>query len=449
MKLKNSTSLKKLINEHKIILSVYGLGNVGGPIAAAWLRKNAKIIGVDVSKKLLNQIKENKSHKHEPFLSNTFSESLSNGNLELTTDGIYASKKSMIKIVAVPVAIKNKKIDLSIIKTAINNISRGLKKGDSVVVCPSLPPGTCEKILLPILEKNSKLKCERDFNLIYNPERIFEGRALQDIEENYPAIVSGIGKNSLAYAEKLLKIISKKGVIAMSTISAAESEKLFEGVYRDVNIALANELSNFCKHTKTNYWEIIKATNSQPFCHLHYPGTGVGGLCIPIYPQFVINSAKKLNVSTQLIESSREINDSMPIKCANDSLKLIKKSKNKKNKIAVLGLGFRGDVYDSRLSPTYSVVETFLKNGFTVAVHDPFIKDDNSLPKNVELSHNLSKVIKNASLIFVATDHKQYKKLTKKQLINPKNPIPIYDGRNILNKKYFDNVKLVTIGINN
>ena len=112
MKLKNSTSLKKLINEHKIILSVYGLGNVGGPIAAAWLRKNAKIIGVDVSKKLLNQIKENKSHKHEPFLSNTFSESLSNGNLELTTDGIYASKKSMIKIVAVPVAIKNKKIEL-------------------------------------------------------------------------------------------------------------------------------------------------------------------------------------------------------------------------------------------------------------------------------------------------------------------------------------------------
>ncbi len=449
MKLNNSSSLKKLINKHKIILSVYGLGNVGGPIAAAWLRKNAKIIGVDISKKLLNQIKENDSHKHEPFLSDIFSKSLSNGCLELTTDGIHASKKSMIKIVAVPVAIKNKKIDLSIIKKVITNISKGLKKGDSIIICPSLPPGTCEKILLPILEKNSKLKCERDFNLIYNPERIFEGRALQDIEENYPAIVSGIGRKSLSFAEKLLKIISKKGVISMSTISAAESEKLFEGVYRDVNIALANELSNFCKHTETNYWEIIKAANSQPFCHLHYPGTGVGGLCIPVYPQFIINSAKKHNISTELIEFAREINDTMPIKCAKDSLKLIKKSKHKKNKIAVLGLGFRGDVYDSRLSPTFSVVNTFLKNGFNVAVHDPFIKDENLLPKNVELSKNLSRIVKDASLIFVATDHKEYKKLTKKQLLNPKKPIPIFDGRNILNKKNFSDVKLVTVGINN
>ena len=138
----------------------------------------------------------------------------------------------------------------------------------------------------------------------------------------------------------------------------------------------------------------------------------------------------------------------MPKKCANESLKLINKLKNKKMKIAVLGLSFRGDVYDSRLSPTYSVVDIFLKKGFQVAVHDPFIKNDDLLPKNVILSQNLSAIVKNASLIFISTDHKQYKKLTKKQLINPKNIIPIFDGRNILNKKNFTGVKLVTVGKN-
>ena len=446
MKSKKSFSLNKAISDHKIILSIYGLGNVGGPITAAWLRKGAKIIGVDISKKLLQEIKQNNSHKHEPFISEVFSKSLSNGSLVLTKDGIDASKKSQIKFVAVPVALKNKKIDLTTIESVIENISKGLKKGDSVVVCPSLPPGTCEKILLPILEKNSKLKCERDFHLIYNPERIFEGRALQDIEENYPAIVSGFGKNSLNFAKKLLKIISKKGVLPMSDIASAESEKLFEGVYRDVNIALANELSAFCNSTGTNYWEIIKAANSQPFCHLHYPGTGVGGLCIPVYPQFIINSAKKLNINTKLIEFAREFNDKMPITCAKEALKLIKNQKTKKKKIAVLGLGFRGDVYDSRLSPTYSVVNTFLKNGFEVSVHDPFITNDDTLPQNVNLSENLSKIVKNACLIFISTDHKQYGKLTKKQLVSTDNPIPIYDGRNILNKKNFNGIKLVTIG---
>ena len=449
MKSGKPLSLKKAISNHKIILSVYGLGNVGGPITAAWLRKGAKIIGVDISQQLLQQIKQNTSHKHEPFVSETFSKSLSNGSLVLTKDGINASKKSEIKFVAVPVALKNKKIDLSIIKSVIENISKGLKKGDSIVVCPSLPPGTCEKILLPILEKNSKLKCERDFHLIYNPERLFEGRALQDIEENYPAIVSGFGKNSLNFAKKLLKIISKKGVLPMSDIASAESEKLFEGVYRDVNIALANELSTFCDHTGTNYWEIMKAANSQPFCHLHYPGTGVGGLCIPVYPQFIINSAKKLNINTKLIEYARQFNDKMPIKCAKESIKLIKNSKTKKKKIAILGLGFRGDVFDSRLSPTYSVLDTFLQSGFKVSIHDPYIKIDDSLPKNVELSQNLSKIVKDASLIFISTDHKQYKKLTKKQLVNTNNSIPIFDGRNVLNKKNFSGVNLITIGNRN
>jgi nucleotide sugar dehydrogenase len=442
-------SLLNDIKTGKKIISIYGLGNVGGPIAAAWLRKGAKIIGVDISQKLLDDIKNGISHKVEPHISDTFSKAIKSNKLSLTSDGIEASKKSNIKFIAVPVGLKKKKIDLNSLLSATKSVSKGLKKNDVVIICPSLPPGTTTNLVKSVLEKNSKLKVERDFYLIYNPERIFEGRALQDIEENYPAIVSGYGKNSLDFADTLLQIISKKGTIRMSTIANAEAEKLFEGVYRDVNIALANELADYCEKVGVNYWEARKGANSQPFCNLHYPGTGVGGLCIPVYPRFVLESGKKIGKSLKIIENSRITNDFMPIKCVKDSLKLMKKYniKPKNSRITILGLGFRGDVTDSRLSPTYDVVNEFLKIGSKVIIHDPFITEDSKIPKSVTITSNLSKAVEDSNLIFISSDHKLYSKLTKSSFSKAKKPLLIYDGRNILNRKYFSSNSILTIGL--
>ena len=338
--------------------------------------------------------------------------------------------------------------DLTYVISATKSIAKGLKKGDVVILSPSVPPGTTEKIVLPILEKGSKLKGERDFFLIYNPERIFEGRAIQDIEENYPAIIAGLGKQSLDFGNKFLKIISKKGVLSMPNLATAEAEKLFEGVYRDVNIALANQLAGYCEKIGINYWDARKAANSQPFCHLHYPGTGVGGLCIPVYPRIIIESAKNVGKSMNILEFSRTINDQMPKKCVKESIKILKKNKKipKNKKIAILGLGFRGEVTDKRLSPTYSVINEFLKLGCKVSVHDPFITHDDQLQKNVILSKNLSVVTKDADLIFISTDHNIYTKLSKSSFKNVKKPLLIYDGRNILQKNLFDQNNLLTIG---
>lgn len=427
------------------IISVYGLGNVGGPIAAAWLRVEANVIGVDISKKLLDDIKSGKSHKKEPFISETFSKSLKNKKLTITCDGVKASKLSDIKFVAVPVGLNKNKIDLKALFSATNSISKGLKKGDAIIICPSLPPGTTETKVKDILEKNSKLKAEKDFLLIYSPERIFEGRALQDIEENYPAIVSGYGPKSLQFADKLLKIISKKGTIKMNSMANAEAEKLFEGVYRDVNIALANELADYCQKVGVNFWDARKGANSQPFCNLHYPGTGVGGLCIPVYPKFIIESSSKIGKNVKLIEYSRKINDNMPKKCVGDAISLLK-NKVKGKKIAVLGLGFRGEVTDSRLSPTYDVVSELIKKGCKVSVHDPYIFEDKKLPKNVLLTKNLSEAVDNADLIFISSDHKMYSKLNKKSLKSSKKRTLIFDGRNILKRNNFEKNSVMTIG---
>jgi nucleotide sugar dehydrogenase len=438
---KNFTS-----NIRNKIISVYGLGNVGGPLAAAWLRAGFKVIGVDISEKLLDDIKSGKSHSKEPFISDIFTNALAKGSFSLTTDGIKASRNSFIKIIAVPVALKQNKIELTALLSVSKNIAKGMKKNDAVLISPSIPPGTSERVVLPILEKYSGLSGERDFYLIYNPERIYEGRALEDIEQNYPAIVSGLGNKSLNFGTNLLKRISKKGVLQMSNLANAEAEKLFEGVYRDVNIALANELADFCEKIGVNYWEARKGANSQPYCHLHYPGTGVGGLCIPVYPKFILNSASKIGKRLKIVEFGRKTNDLMPKKCVDKAVKLL--PKNAKNvKIAVLGLGFRGEVTDSRLSPTYTVVNEFLKKGYDVTVHDPYILKDDNLPSQVRLSSNLKSVTKNADLIFISSDHKLYSKLSDKSFKNTKKPILIFDGRNILNTKNFKKSHLVTIGI--
>ncbi|MGI0027528.1 MAG: nucleotide sugar dehydrogenase [Nitrosopumilaceae archaeon] len=445
---KLSNSLSTLISSHKKIVSVYGLGNVGGPLAAAWLRAGAKVIGSDISKKLLSEIKAGTSHKKEPFISETFAKSLKNGRLSVTSDGIAASKQSDIKIIAVPVALKQNKIDLKALLSVSKDIAYGLKKGDAVLISPSIPPGTSENSVLPILERYSKLKGERDFHLIYNPERIFEGRALQDIESNYPAVVAGLGKKSLDFAEELLKIISKKGVLKMSGLANAEAEKLFEGIYRDVNIALANELADFCERAGVNFWEARKGANSQPFCHLHYPGTGVGGLCIPVYPWFVIDAASKVGKHLKMVEFARKTNDFMPIKCVNDAINLLDKHKIplRKTKVAVLGLGFRGEVTDSRLSPTYAVVKEFLKKGCKVAVHDPFILKDDILPPGVALSADLNFVVNKAGLVFISSDHKMYSKLDSKSFSKANRPLLVFDGRNILEQNNFKKASLLTIG---
>lgn len=433
----------------KKIFAIYGLGNVGGPIAAVWLRAGVKVIGIDISQHLLNEIKNGSSHKKEPFLSETFTKAIRKKSFILTSDGVDASKKSSIKIIVVPVGLKNNKVDLRSVINVTNDIAKGLKKGDTVILSPSVPPGTSEKIVLPILEKISKMKGDKDFYLIYNPERIFEGKAVKDIEENYPAVISGLGPKSLKMAENIFKIISKKGILKMPSLAEAEAEKLFEGAYRDVNIALANELADYCEKIGINYWETRKGANSQPFCHLHYPGTGVGGLCIPVYPHIIIKDASKLGKTMSLLQSSRRINDNMPIKCVKEAIDLLLKNKiePKNAKIAVLGLGFRGEVTDTRLSPTYDVVNEFLKRGCKIMVHDPYVLQDENLPNSVDLSDNLNKVIENSDLIFISTDHKKYSKLNSNSFLKSKKPLLIFDGRNILVSDKFERHSLLTIGI--
>jgi nucleotide sugar dehydrogenase len=428
------SDLAKKIRSGKTRIAVYGLGHVGAPIASVWLRFGSHVIGVDKSPAVLENARNGRTHIPEPGVNEAFSKGLKSKRFLVYDDPVKASQDSQIKMICVPVLTVGSSLsaDLGAVKAVAASIGKGLKKGDTVVLNPSVPPGTTEDVVVPILESESGLKAERDFFMVYNPERIYEGRAIEDIEERYPAIVSGAGPASVDAGSRLFSLVFKKGVMTMHNIRTAETEKLLEGVYRDVNIALANEMAKFCEKFGVDFWEAREGANSQPFCHIHKPGVGVGGACIPVYPQFILHAAGVAKVDCNITQLSRNVNDSMPAYCVHEAMKLLNGTA-RQPAVAVLGLAFRGGVTDTRLSPTYSVVGELKKLGASVRVHDPLVKSDPSLPQDVMLTGDLKEALKGADLVILATDHPQYSKLSQRDL----GDLPVYDGRGALDRTKF------------
>lgn len=436
--------LARRIRSGEFRVAVYGLGHVGSPLASSWLRAGAHVIGIDNSSEVLENARKGRTHIYEPGVNEAFSKGLKEKRFFVYGDPLKGSQDSHFKLICVPVLLTDSfSADLSAVKQVATAIGQGLKKGDVVSLNPSVPPGTSEDIVLPILEEESRLKVERDFYMVYNPERIYEGRAIEDIEERYPAIVAGAGSKSLEIGAKLYSLVAKKGVIKMGNIRTAETEKLLEGVYRDVNIALANEMAKFCEKAGVDFWEAREAANSQPFCHIHKPGVGVGGACIPVYPQFILYAAKKSGVECRIISFGRNVNDAMPAYCVEQAMKLIDRTDVSKCTVALLGLGFRGGVSDTRLSPTYKVIEELKKLKVKeIRVHDPLVTRDPNLPPDIMLTSDLSRAAKNADLVMLISDHAEYHNITHEKL----NGASVYDGRGILDRSRFAARRFASIG---
>src|SRR5919106_3123433 len=447
----NDIQLEQKIRRGEVKVAVCGLGHVGSAMASVWLRAGAHVIGIDKSPQVLNYAREGKTHLPEPGVTEAYREGIRTGRFTVYDDPMQASRDSYLKLICVPVLSRDGTADLTSLKDVASEVGKGLKKGDVVSVNPSVPPGTTEGVICKILEdKSSGLSVDSDFSLLYNPERIYEGRAIEDIEERYPAIIAGAGPNSTRVGKELYSLIFKKGVLVLSSIKAAEAEKLFEGVYRDVNIALANELAKLCEKVGVNFWEAREAANSQPFCNLHKPGVGVGGACIPVYPQFVIDTARRLGADCEIIARSRTMNNSMPAYCVNEAVQLLNESGKKtiaNSIVTLLGLSFRGGVSDTRLSPTYDVIQEFLNLGVReIRIHDPLVTKDPRLsgyPIKISLTTDIHEALQHTDLVFLVADHPEYSLLDQKMLQG----VTLYDGRGVLRKSDLFDSNLKTIGV--
>jgi UDP-N-acetyl-D-mannosaminuronic acid dehydrogenase len=370
-------AIREAFTSGQVTVAVYGLGKMGLPLAAVFAERGAKVIGVDTNQKVVEAVNGGLSPvSGEPGLAEMVKANVAGRRLSATTDGVMAAKNSDIMVILVPGQLhSDKSPDLSAITAVCQSITEGLAKGDLVILETTVPPKTTRDVLLPILKK-SGLK-EGDFGLAFCPERTSSGRAIRDISGAYPKVVGGIDKPSTEAAEALYAVINQKGVITVTDTTTAEMVKLLEGVYRDVNIALSNELALACKEIGVDAVEVFGVANEplseetgHPFTNLLQPGAGVGGHCIPVYPYFVTEVTE---TDTGLIELARKINESMPYHMVDLIIEGLNEAKRniKGSNILILGLAFRGGVKEARNSPAIPIIQRLKELEADVFLYDP------------------------------------------------------------------------------
>ncbi|RBP06726.1 nucleotide sugar dehydrogenase [Rossellomorea aquimaris] len=428
------------LDKDNLKVTVIGLGKIGLTIASVIAEKGIKVYGVDKNPHVVEQVNKGICHiKGEPGLEELVKENQIAQVLTCTINTKEAVSNSNVVIVIVPVLItSDNQVDYQYIDEAVNQIGQSIKKDTLVIFETTLPTGDTRNRFGSSIEKLSGLKMGTEFYLAYSPERVYSNRIIKNLKD-YPKVVGGVNEKSKDLAVSFYRRALKCEVIEMSSTEAAEFAKVAESVYRDVNIALANELSVYANQKGVNILEIIKASNSQPFSHIHNPGIGVGGHCIPIYPYFFLNNG----LSTDgLVHKAREINDSMAVYSVN----LIEKEVGKLDSlnILILGLSFRENVKEHTKSITLLLNEILNEKNANVVVNDPYYSpaevEDMDL-KYISLQDHL---VCDMDIVILQANHSEYNNLDLSMLKNCK---VFLDGRNAFNRNEVEVQGIKYIGI--
>jgi UDP-N-acetyl-D-mannosaminuronic acid dehydrogenase len=432
----------KALRRGDITISVYGIGKMGLPLAAILADKGARVVGVGRNKETINKLNKGISDIDEPGLGELVKKNVKAARFSATTNGVDASKKSDVKIILVPTLLdKENNPDLEAVKSVSKSIAAGLQKGDLVILESTAPPGTTEDVIKPILEK-SGLKAGRDFGLAHCPERTSSGRAIIDILGAYPKVVGGIDKKSAEACEAIYSVVNKKGVIVVKNLKTAEAVKVAEGVYRDVNIAIANQFAIAFDELGVDTYDVLRAASTQPFFLMHLPGTGVGGHCIPVYPYFIIKIAKG---DTPLLKIARKINDEMAdytVKLAENAIRTAG-GNIKGAKVMVLGIAFRGGVKETRYAPSFRIIRLLKERGAEVYAYDPLF----TKAETQEFGFSYSDRFKGMDCIIIASDHKEFRKYDWKKIGKEMRSKVLVDGRNVVEPNKIKSLGFIYKGI--
>lgn len=363
-------------------VAVIGLGKIGLPLAVQYARHGRHVIGCDINPFVVEKIRAGQSHIHEePELAPEVATLVRQGLLTATTHTTEAARQAGVVVVIVPVVIDEQhEVNFQSIDAATAAIGVGLQPGSLVVYETTLPVGTTAKRFASILEENANLKAGQDFYLAYSPERVSSGSIFHDLHR-YPKVVGGINAASREAAVTFYRSVLDAEIIPMASTDEAEFVKLIETTYRDVNIALANEYACFADIFGLDVAATIKAANTQPYSHIHTPGVGVGGHCIPVYPYFLLSSLKEtqpLQTTTlqdthhsllTLPYAARHINDTMA-KYAVQRIEAITGPLAHRS-VLILGVAYREGVRETAFTSASLLQDALKACRASVYVDDP------------------------------------------------------------------------------
>ena len=351
-------------------VALVGAGKMGLPLAAQFASHGWQVTAVDVNEAVVAAITEGRSHVgEEPGLVESVAAAHAAGRLTATTDGTAAASAADVVVIIVPVMLDERhQPDYRYMDAAAAAVGPGLHAGSLVIFETTLPVGDTRARYRPALERASGLAVERDLFVAFSPERLLSGHVFQNLA-TYPKLVGGLGPASTARAAAFYASTLDAEIVAMSSAEAAEFSKLAETTYRDVNIALANEYANYAERAGVDILEVIAASNSQPYSHIHQPGIGVGGHCIPVYPHFLLSRAPELT----LVDASRRANDGQ-VDRASDSVARAVGGLDGTD-VLVLGLTYRHGVKELAYTRAIPLIEGLQARGARVLAYDPLLTD--------------------------------------------------------------------------
>ena len=393
------------MSNFKFNVAVIGLGYVGLPLAIEAANNKLKVAGYDINESLVGNL--NKSLSHVEDISDKDLEDAFSNQLLITSDPEILGDSEYI-VISVPTPLTDYQPDLSYVEAATKSIAENLKKDQIIILESTTYPGTTLEIVKPILEKNTSLVAGEDFLLGYSPERIDPGNKEWTFK-NTPKIVSGINEKSLKKISEFYNSIIDE-VVEVSGTREAEMVKLIENTYRQVNIAMVNELGILSNMLDIDIWEVVDAAKTKPFGFQSFrPGPGVGGHCIPIDPKYLSFKTRQIGQPVRFVELAQEINNSMPNYVISRISELMNKKEIllKNSKILVLGVAYKKDIGDTRESPAIDIIESLLDKSVEVSFYDPFVDELIVNKESILKDENLEN-LSNYDLVIIHTPHTSF-----------------------------------------
>lgn len=401
-------------------ICIVGLGYIGLPTAAMFATHGHTIVGVDINESVVNALNQGKIIIEEPYLDIMVQAAVTSGNLRAQT----SPEEADVFIISVPTPINaDKTADMTYVKSATESIVPYLRDGNVVILESTSPPGTVQDLMLPILA-SSGLKVGEQLLVAHSPERVLPGRILIELVENN-RIVGGINQASCEAVRDLYRTFVKAEIF-LTDATTAEMCKLMENTFRDVNIALANELAKLCENMGINAWDVIKLSNKHPRVNIHQPGPGVGGHCLAVDPWFIVEKQPEL---ARIIHLSRLTNDSMPEHVYQRAKKIVSSVEGVK-KITILGMTYKPNIDDVRESPIVELLHLLKKDqDLQVSIFDPHVSEFEDLEKD------LFKAAEGSHLLILGVNHDEFGNMDFAKLKGVMAEPNILDTRNFWDKK--------------
>ena len=443
----NHDEVLKALESRTLRVCVIGIGRIGLPTALSFAKSGLETIGVDINKNLVDNINLGKFPlKDEPGYDEIFDNVIKNQKFSATTNIENAVSNSDLILLSLPTPMDENNIpDYSALRIVASQLSDILSPNSLVIVESTIEPGFIEDEMVSLISKSGRLDVENNFFIGVCPENANPGEILHDFT-NLPRLVGGINPDISKIIKLIYNFVFAVELVEMSNCKTANAVKLTTNVFRDINIAFVSELALMFEKLGIDTNKVLEAAKMKYNFQVHYPGSGVGGPCLPINSYQLLNTAKRIGSNLSIIESGRKINEKMPehvISLVQNAFDEIHESLDKSH-ILILGISYKPNVKDIQLTPAEEIIKKLQNNGAIIHIYDPYFISTEAF--GIKIENNINDIISKVDATIIVTAHDEFKKLDILLFKEMKHPILI-DTRGIIDPIIAKQQQLVFRGL--